>query len=205
MRRFIRWIGKVLVLGRRFLVYLAVVLLAYLLQVCVMPDIRFGGVSPNLLYAVAAVITVCYGRLRAYWTGAVFGILTEITMPSLKFFNLVVYPLLISFSAVFFADKSEKRIEEERSQGKPGRNGNVYLRTVLDVCLCMVLHETIHITYMFLGGADLTAAQMGRAGTGILLTAALTALIMVPLRRLLGFRHPVHERAAVRGRYLRRV
>ena len=203
MRRFFRFIWHVLTLSRRLLIYLAVVLSAYLLQVCVMPYLRIGGVAPSLCFAVAAVITVCYGRMRAYWTGAIFGILTEATLPTVQYFNLLLYPIVTLFAAVFFSDKNEKRLEEERSRGREGRNGNVYLRTLGDAALCMVLNETINIVYMYLGGAPVTAGSVGRALIAIVYTTAIAAVIMVPLRRILGFHHPRRLReAAPRGRYL---
>ena len=37
---------------RRYIVLLFLVPLGYLFEVCVMPYLKIGGVSPNLLYAV---------------------------------------------------------------------------------------------------------------------------------------------------------
>ena len=203
MRRIFHFIAHVLTLSKRLLVYLAVVLVTYLLQVCVMPYLRIGRVAPSLFFAVIAVITICYGRMRAYWTGAIFGILTEATLPTIHYFNLLLYPIVAVFAAVFFSDKNEKRLEEERSRGREGRNGNVYLRTLGDAALCMVLNEAINIVYMYLGGAPVTAAAIGRGLIAIVYTTAITAGIMVPLRRILGFHHPRRQReAAPRGRYL---
>ena len=47
--------------------FFLVIALGYLLQVCVMPYVSIGGVTPSLIYAVIAILTVGYGRLRALW------------------------------------------------------------------------------------------------------------------------------------------
>ena len=90
--------------------FFTVVLLVYLLQACVMPYLKVGGVTPSMLLAVIAIVTVGYGRLRALWVGAIYGILTETMMPSLTLLNLALYPVSAAFMSMFFADKSEKRL-----------------------------------------------------------------------------------------------
>ena len=60
---------------RRAVVLVVLIVFGYLCEVCVMPYIRVFGVTPNLLYVVIGVITVAYGKLRAFWAGLVFGIL----------------------------------------------------------------------------------------------------------------------------------
>ena len=50
--------------GKLFLV----VLLTYLVQTCIMSYIKILGFSPNIIFPVTAVITVCYGRMRAIWS-----------------------------------------------------------------------------------------------------------------------------------------
>ena len=50
---------------------LIMVLLGYLCQVCIVsPYVKMGGVSPSLLLAMVAIVTVGYGKLRALWVGA---------------------------------------------------------------------------------------------------------------------------------------
>lgn len=186
----------------RLLRYLLVVLLGYLVQGCVMPYVKIDGVTPSLLFAIIGVVTVCYGRLRAYWTGAIYGILLEIMKPPITFLNLALYPIAASFCSVFFADKSDKRLETERSLNKKARNGNVYLRSVLCAGMNVLLYEIVNVTYIYLGGTFLTRDHFYRAGIDLVTTMLLTALVMVPLRRFLGFAAPPREEKDPKGRYL---
>ena len=168
--------------------FFTVVLLGDLLQACVMPYLKVGGVTPNLLLAVIAIVTVGYGRLRALWVGAIYGILTETMMPSLILLNLALYPVSAAFMSMFFADKSEKRLEYERSLGKAGRNVNPYLRTLGCAAMNVVLYEIVNVFYMYLSGAELSMTMLYDSLTNVLATTALTAAIMLPVRRFLGFR-----------------
>ena len=184
--------------------YVLAVLLCYLVQVAVMPYVRIANVTPNLLYCMIAVVTVTSGRLRAYWTGAVYGILMETMLPTLSYLNLLLYPITAVFCSIFFADKSDKRLEAERAMNRPARNGNVYVRTVACAGMNMLLYEVVNLAYIYLGGTDLTSAHITRGLMACLLTMALAALVMVPLRLLLGFRHPPKEEKEATGRYLRK-
>lgn len=173
--------------GRRFFCFLLVVALGYLCQVCVMPYLSVGGVTPSLLFAVTAVVTVCYGKLRAFWVGGIYGILMEIMLPSITFLNLLLYPIAAIFSSLPFADKSDKRLEYERSLNKKAQNLNPYLRTVLCAGLNTLIYEVINLVYVNLGGTALAAGHINRALTNLFFTMLLTAVIMYPLRRILGF------------------
>lgn len=173
--------------GRRFVVFLLVVALGYLCQVCVMPYLSVGGVTPSLLFAVTAVVTVCYGRLRAFWVGSIYGILMEIMLPSITFLNLLLYPIASIFSSLPFADKSDKRLEYERSLNKKAQNLNPYLRTVLCAGLNTLIYEVINLVYVNLGGTALAAGHIQRALMNLFFTMLLTAVIMYPLRCFLGF------------------
>lgn len=175
--------------------FFTVVLLGYLLQACVMPYLKVGGVTPNLLLAVIAIVTVGYGRLRALWVGAIYGILTETMMPSLTLLNLALYPVSAAFMSMFFADKSEKRLEYERSLGKAGRNVNPYLRTLGCTAMNVLLYEIVNAFYMYLSGADLSMTMLYDSLTNVLATSALTAVIMLPVRRFLGFKRLQREPA----------
>ena len=177
--------------------FFTVVLLGYLLQACVMPYLKVGGVTPNLLLAVIAIATVGYGRLRALWVGAIYGILTETMMPSLTLLNLALYPVSAAFMSMFFADKSEKRLEYERSLGKAGRNVNPYLRTLGCAAMNVLLYEIVNVFYMYISGADLSMTMLYDSLTDVLATAALTAVMMLPVRRFLGFKRLQHEPARV--------
>ena len=180
--------------------FFLVVLLGYLLQACVMPYLKVGGVTPSLLLAVVAIVTVGYGRLRALWVGAIYGILTETMMPSLTLLNLALYPVSAAFMSMFFADKSEKRLEYERSLGKAGRNVNPYLRTLGCAAMNVLLYEIVNVFYMYLSGAELSMTMLYDSLADVLGTTALTAVIMLPVRRFLGFRRLRREPERVRAR-----
>ncbi len=165
-----------------------IVLLGYLMQVCVMPYFRVGDVTPSLLFAIIAIITVGYGRLRAIWVGCIYGILMETMCPTITMLSLLLYPLSAGFMSMFFSDKSEKRLEYERSLGKAGRNINPYLRTIGCAASNMFLYEVINVVYMYLSGATLSWGTIGRSLSGIFWTSVLTLLIVLPVRRFLGFK-----------------
>ena len=48
------------------------------------PGSRLFGVTPNLLYVVIGIVTVAYGKLRAFWVGMAYGILMQIMLPLVK-------------------------------------------------------------------------------------------------------------------------
>jgi len=165
-----------------------VVLLGYLIQVCLMPYLRIGDITPNLLCAVIAIMTIGYGKLRALWVGSIYGILMETMCPTIRMLNLVLYPLSAGFLSMFFADKTEKRLEYERSIGKAGRNVNAYLRTLGCAAANVLIYEIVNVVYIYLGGASITLAIIGKALANVFWTTALTAVIMLPVRRFLGFK-----------------
>ena len=173
-----------------------VILGGYLVQVCIMPYLQAGDVTPNMLVATIAVVTVGYGRLRALWAGAFYGILMETFLASVPMFNLMLYPVCALLCSVPCADKSAARLQYERSIGKAGRNISPLLRTVICAALNAVCIEVVNLVYKYLNGAALTATAVGRALLCIAATAALTALIMIPMRKLLGFRRPDPEPTA---------
>lgn len=165
-----------------------VILVGYLAQVSIMPYLQFGGVTPSLLLAVTAIVTVGYGMLRGLWAGMFYGIVMEIMLPTVPMLNLLFYPVSALLCSVFFADKSEARLQYERSTGRKGRNISPLLRTVLCAAMNVTIYEIVNLVFMYLSGADLTAALIQRGLTDVLATTGLTAVIMVPVRKLLGFR-----------------
>lgn len=183
-----RFLKSVWHAGSSQIKFFLVVFLGYFLQVCLMPYLRIGDVTPSLLFALVGVITIGYGRLRAVWVGCIYGILLETMCPTIRALNLVLYPLSAAFMSMFFADKSEKRLEYERSIGKAGRNVNAYLRTLGCAAANTLIYEIVNVLYIYLGGAVLTGDLISKALLNIWWTTALTAVIMVPLRRFLGFK-----------------
>ena len=180
-------IGMIWRTGRRFFRFMLVVVLVYLCQVCIMPYLAVNSVTPSLLFSVTAIVTVCYGRLRAFWVGSIYGILMEIMLPSITFFNLLLYPVAAIFSSLPFADKSDKRLEYERSLNKKAQNVNPHLRTVLCAGLNTLIYEGINLVYVNLGGSALTLTHISRAVIDVALTMLTAAVLMLPLRRYLGY------------------
>lgn len=165
-----------------------VILAGYLAQVSIMPYLQFSGMTPSLIISVTAIVTVGYGMLRGLWAGMFYGIVMEIMLPTVPMLNLLFYPVSALLCSVFFADKSEARLQYERSAGRKGRNISPLLRTVLCTALNVVFYEIVNLVFMYLSGADLTAALIQRGLADVLATTVLTAVIMVPVRKLLGFR-----------------
>ncbi len=165
-----------------------VILVGYLGHVSIMPYLRFGDVTPSLLIATTAIVTVGYGMLRGLWTGMFYGIVMEIMLPTVPMLNLLFYPITALLCGVFFADRSEAQLQYARSIGKRGRNISPLLRTVLFAALNVVIYDAVNLVYMYLSGADLTGALIQRGLTDVLATTGLTAVIMIPVRKLLGFR-----------------
>ena len=165
-----------------------VILVGYLAHVSIMPYINVSGTSPSLLIATTAIVTVGYGILHGLWAGMFYGIVMETLLPPVPMLNLLFYPISALLCAVFFADRSEAQLQYARSIGKRGRNISPLLRTVLFAMVNFIIYEIVNLVYMYLSGAVLSAALIQRAMTDVLSTTVLTAVIMIPVRKLLGFR-----------------
>ena len=165
-----------------------VILVGYLAHVSIMPYINVSGTSRSLLIATTAIVTVGYGILHGLWVGMFYGIVMETLLPTVPMLNLLFYPISALLCAVFFADRSEAQLQYARSIGKRGRNISPLLRTVLCAMVNVIIYEIVNLVYMYLSGAVLSAALIQRAMTDVLSTTVLTAVIMIPVRKLLGFR-----------------
>ena len=165
-----------------------VILVGYLAHVSIMPYINVSGTSPSLLIATTAIVTVGYGILHGLWAGMFYGIVMETLLPTVPMLNLLFYPISALLCAVFFADRSEAQLQYARSIGKRGRNISPLLRTVLCAMVNVIIYECVNLVYMYLSGAVLSAALIQRAITDVLSTTVLTSVIMIPVRKLLGFR-----------------
>ncbi len=182
------------ILFRRTAMYICMILFGYLLQVCVMPYLKVFGVTPNLLYVVIGVITVAYGKLRAFWAGVTFGLLTQIMLPSVSYLNLGLYSLTSLFCSFPFADKPLKTLEYERATNRHRRELPAWLRTFLCTLLNIFVYEVIQVTYIYLGGSPLTAGHFIRALIDIGATGLLSLILMFPLRwGIFGRRVDAHE------------
>ena len=170
---------------RRYLVLFFLIPLGYLFHVCVMPYLRIGGITPNLLFAVIGIITVAYGRVQALWAGLIYGLLLEIMLPSVTYFNLAIYPISALFVSFAFSDKSLRQLQMDRAMHHKRREMPAWLRTVLCTITNMLVYETINIAYIYLGGTTLSMLHFSRGLRAVLLTGLLTLAIEFPLRRLI--------------------
>ena len=168
---------------RKYTVLLLLTFIGYFSEVCVMPYVKIFGVTPNLLYAVIGIVTVAYGKLRAFWVGLIYGILMQVMLPSVTMLNLAIYPLTTLFCSFAFADKPLKTLEYERVIRRQRKELAPWLRTVLRAMLNTLVHETVQITYIYLGGSPLTVSHFLRGFADIVLTGALCFLILFPVRR----------------------
>ena len=172
---------------RQLKLFLAI-LMGYLAHVSLMPYFRLGDVSPSLLIAMTAIITVGYGMLRGLWTGMFYGIVMEIMLPTVPMLNLLFYPISALLCAAFFADRSEAQLQYARSIGKRGRNLSPLARTVMCAATNCLIYDIVNLVYMYLSGAAISSVLIQRALTSVLATTLLTVIIMVPVRKILGFR-----------------
>ena len=168
---------------RKYTVLLLLTFIGYFSEVCVMPYVKIFGVTPNLLYAVIGIVTVAYGKLRAFWVGLIYGILMQVMLPSVTMLNLAIYPLTTLFCSFAVADKPLKTLEYERVIRRQRKELAPWLRTVLCTMLNTLVYETVQITYIYLGGSPLTVSHFLRGFADIVLTGALCFLILVPVRR----------------------
>ena len=170
---------------RRYLVLIFLTVFGYLLQVCVMPYVRIGGVSPNLLFVVIGIVTVAYGKLRAFWVGAVYGLLMQIMVPSVSYLNLGIYTISTLFCSFPFADKPLKTLEYDRAVNRTRKELPAWVRTVFCAMLNTLVYEAVNITYVYITGISLTAAHIFRGVLAVVLTGVLTLLLAFPVRRLI--------------------
>lgn len=170
---------------RRYLSLAVLIVGGYLCEVCIMPYCRIFGVTPNLLYVVIGVITITFGKLRAFWAGLIFGILMEIMLPSVTYLNLLLYPITTLFCSFAFADKPLKTIEYERATNRQRKTLPPWLRTVLCTALNTFVFEIVNVTYIYLGGSPLTANHFLKAFLDVLLTSLLCLALLFPLRRMI--------------------
>ena len=174
---------------RKNLVLLFLIVFGYLFEVCVMPYLQIFDVSPNLLYAIIGIVTVAYGKLRAFWLGMIFGLLMQIMLPSVSYLNLALYSLTSLFCSFPFADKALKTIEYERAMNRSRKELPPWLRTLLCALLNILIYEAVNVAYIYLGDTELTMDHILRALLDVILTGALTALLMFPVRRLIFGKH----------------
>lgn len=169
---------------RKYFILFLLTFLGYFAEVCIMPYVKIFGVTPNILYVVIGIVTVAYGKLRAFWVGLVYGILMQIMLPSVTMLNLALYPLTTLFCSFAFADKPLKTLEYERAVNHRRKELPPWLRTVLCTMLNTFVYETVQITYIYLGGSPLTVNHFLRGLADVFFTGVLCFLLQYPVRRL---------------------
>ena len=161
-------------------------LMAYLLQACVAQRIAIGGIAPNLAMALIAIISVALGRKYTFVMSMTVGYLLELMLPALTYINMIAYPVCCILGAMAFSDKSERKLEEERTLGKNAKQLHPHIRTILCALLSISVYEFINVFYTYLTGVALAALPFGRAITDILYTTVLAAVLQFPVRWWLG-------------------
>ncbi|MBE0600865.1 MAG: hypothetical protein IH607_03695 [Firmicutes bacterium] len=171
---------------RKGIQFFVLTLLAYLLQATVATHLQIAGVAPNFAVAIIAVVSVALGRKYTFVISLAVGYLLEIMMPSLDYIFLILYPVSAMLGALFFADKSERRMEEERSAGRTPQRLPARLRTVLSALVSITVFEAVNLMYIYLSGIRPDMGHYSRALICILYTTLLAGLLQFPIRRWFG-------------------
>lgn len=161
-------------------------LLTYLLHVTVGPYIAIWDIAPNLALAMIAIVTIGLGRKYTFFMSLSIGYLMEIMLPTLDYINLILYPVCALLGALAFADKSERKLEEERSLGKKGGNLPAHLRTPLCALVSIFIFESVNLFYIYLSGVTLDSGHVVRALVDVLYTTLLAGALQFPIRWWLG-------------------
>lgn len=176
---------------KKVLKALLLTVLAYLIQTCVMPQLKIGGVVANVIIANIAILTVSLGKKYAFGSSCLSGILLEATTYSVGGLYVVIYPVISMIFSYIFADMSDEKREKRMlmhpdNQKKLRGDLNPHLRIPLNAICVSAVIETVYLVYISLNGTVLTAHLIGRGLLSVLYTGAVTLLIMVPVRYFLG-------------------
>ena len=171
---------------KRALKFALLTLLCYLLQATVAAHIALWDIAPNLALAIIAVVTVGMGRKYAFIMSATTGYLLEIMLPMLDYMNMLLYPICAMLGALAFSDKSERKLEEERTAGKKARNLNPHLRTPLCALLSVAVLEAVNLIYIYLNGVSVDIGHILRALVDVGYTTVLAGVLQFPIRWWLG-------------------
>ena len=161
-------------------------LLAYLLQTTASGYLSIADVAPNLALALLAIISVAYSRKFTFMSSLTVGYLMEVMLPALDYMNLILYPVCAMLGALAFSDKSERKLEEERSLGKRAGNWPAHLRTPLSALVSISVFEAVNLLYIYLNGVSIDGGHIGRALIDVFYTTALAGVLQFPFRWWLG-------------------
>lgn len=170
---------------KKGLQFAALTLLAYLLQATVASDVAIAGVAPNFAIAIMAVVSIAMGRKYTFIMSIAIGYLLEIMLPALDYIYLILYPVCAMLGALAFADKSERRMEEERTAGRKTTGLPAPVRTMLCALMSIAVFEAVNLLYIYLIGITLDMGHYSRAFISVVYTTLLTGLLQFPIRRWL--------------------
>jgi hypothetical protein len=170
---------------KRGIQFAVLTLAAYLLQVTVAGHLAIAGVAPNFAIAIIAVVSIAMGRKYTFLMSICIGYLLEIMLPALDYIYLILYPVCAMLGALAFADKSERRMEEDRTSGKKTVRLPAPIRTMLCAGLSILVFEIVNLLYIYLSGIRLDMGHYSRALISLTYTTALAGLIQLPIRRWL--------------------
>lgn len=171
---------------KKGLKFVLLTLLCYLLQSTASYYLAISNVAPNIALAIIAAVSVAMGRKYTFFMSVTVGYLLEIMLPALDYINLILYPVCALLGALAFSDKSERKLEEERSLGKRAGNMPAHLRTILCGLVSILVFEGVNLFYIYLNGITLDASHLQRALLSVVYTTALTAVLQFPIRWWLG-------------------
>lgn len=178
---------------KRGLKALALTLMAYLIQACVMGYLSIGGVQGSVLFAVLAILIVTCGKKYAFCASCIVGILMECMLSGVSALYLIAYPVITMLCAQFFADMSDRQREYRRTikKGLFHRENDLpaFIRIPICAGLMDLIMSVVMCAYMYLIGVDLSFTHVARAVASLLYTAALAAALMLPVRYFLGMYH----------------
>ncbi|MBN1778178.1 MAG: hypothetical protein JW811_08665 [Clostridiales bacterium] len=166
--------------------FTVLVFITYLLQATVASHVAIAGVAPNFAIAVIAAVSIALGRKYTFVISLAVGYMLEIMLPALDYIYLILYPVCAMLGALFFADKSERRMEEERSTGKKALRLPAHVRTMLCALLSILVFETVNLLYVYLSGIRPDMGHYGRALISAAYTTLLAGLLQFPIRRWFG-------------------
>lgn len=188
-----------------------ITVLAYLVQVCVMKHLTFQGIQGSAVFAALAIIIVSCGKKYAFCASCLIGMMMECMLPlaDVPSLYVIVYPAITMFGAQYFADMSDRKRENRRvnrerhsvmiSEGKAKehwwdrfvpRNRDTDLPPAIRIPLCAGLMDfllnLVLAAYMYLIGVEIGMVHIFRLLISVLYTMALSIVLMVPLRYVLG-------------------
>lgn len=171
---------------KKLLKVILLTLLAYLLQATVALHISLWDVAPNIALAIIAVVTVCLGRKYTFLMSLTVGYLTQIMLGTLDYISLILYPVCAMIGALAFSDKSERKLEEERTTGRRTAQLDPHLRTILCALLSTLVFEVVNLVYIYLSGVTPDAGHITRALIDVGYTTLIAGVLQFPIRLWMG-------------------